>query len=131
MRAHSQNARLHAYYAVGSACDTARTGCGDAGKWVPAQVGPNRVGDNIMPVEPVALEDIQAARERILRHVLRTPLLRLNVDDATSEIFLKLENLQPIGSFKLRGASNVMLQAAPADLEPGVWTASAGNMALT
>jgi threonine dehydratase len=81
------------------------------------------------PLEPIPLADMHAARERIRDHVVRTPLLRLNVDDAPAEIYLKLENLQPIGSFKLRGASNVMLQSNHADLARGVWTASAGNMA--
>jgi len=55
--------------------------------------------------------------------------VRLNLDDAPAEIYLKLENLQPIGSFKIRGASNRMALASRADLERGVWTASAGNMA--
>src|SRR5437764_7167113 len=78
---------------------------------------------------PVSLEDVRAARERLAGIVLRTPLVRLNVDHAPAEIFLKLENLQPIGSFKLRGAGNRILQAAPEELARGVWTASAGNMA--
>ena len=78
---------------------------------------------------PTRIEDIRAARDRIAGIVVRTPLVRLNVDDAPAEIFLKLENLQPIGSFKLRGAANRILQAAPDELERGVWTASAGNMA--
>jgi threonine dehydratase len=81
------------------------------------------------PIQPIPLEEIYAARERIQSHVVRTPLVRLNVDDAPAEVYLKLENLQPIGSFKLRGASNVMLQSEPEDLARGVWTASAGNMA--
>ena len=53
----------------------------------------------------------------------------LNVEDAPAEIYLKLETLQPIGSFKLRGAVNAMRSAAPEELEKGVWTASTGNMA--
>jgi threonine dehydratase len=81
------------------------------------------------PREPIPLDDIQAARERVKGAALRTPLIRLNVDDAPAEIYLKLENLQPIGSFKLRGASNAMLLATPEQLAHGVWTASAGNMA--
>jgi threonine dehydratase len=79
--------------------------------------------------EPIALAVIEATRERIKSTALRTPLIRLNVDDAPAEIYLKLENLQPIGSFKLRGASNAMLLASPEQLSRGVWTASAGNMA--
>jgi threonine dehydratase len=77
----------------------------------------------------IPLSEIQAARERIATAAIRTPLVRLNVDDAPAEIYLKLENLQPIGSFKIRGASNRMALTSPRDLERGVWTASAGNMA--
>ena len=76
----------------------------------------------------IPLAEIRAARERIADAAIRTPLVRLNVDDGP-EIYLKLENLQPIGSFKIRGASNRMALASPAELERGVWTASAGNMA--
>jgi threonine dehydratase len=54
------------------------------------------------------LPEIEAARARIRGAAIRTPLVRLNVDDAPAEIYLKLENLQPIGSFKLRGAANAM-----------------------
>lgn len=83
-----------------------------------------------MPIHsPVSLDAIHAARERLTGTVYRTPLVRLNVEDAPAEIFLKLENLQPIGSFKLRGAANLILQAEPETLAAGVWTASAGNMA--
>ena len=77
----------------------------------------------------LSIQDIQAARKRIAGSALRTPLVRLNVDDAPAEIHLKLENLQPIGSFKLRGAGNAMAVAGPAALARGVCTASAGNMA--
>jgi threonine dehydratase len=84
---------------------------------------------SIAPPE-VSLEDVRAAAGRIAGAVLRTPLVRLGVEDAPAEIWLKLENLQPIGSFKLRGASNAMLSAPRESLARGVWTASAGNMAL-
>lgn len=60
---------------------------------------------------------------------IRTPLVRLNVPDAPAEIYLKLENLQPIGSFKIRGAANAIAHLSPEQLEHGVVTASAGNMA--
>src|ERR1043166_2102239 len=80
-------------------------------------------------LDPVPLSAIRAARTRISDVVMRTPLVRLNVEDVPAEIFLKLENLQPIGSFKLRGASNLILQTPPEMLADGVWTASAGNMA--
>ena len=78
-------------------------------------------------LKPIALADIRAARERIT--AIRTPLVRLNMDDAPAEIYLKLENLQPIGSFKIRGASSAMALAFPEQLQRGVVTASAGNMA--
>jgi threonine dehydratase len=81
------------------------------------------------PAEPISLDAIRAAGERISAAVLRTPLVRFNIDGAPAEIYLKLENVQPIGSFKLRGASNAMLLAGPERLREGVWTASAGNMA--
>lgn len=75
------------------------------------------------------LADIQRAAERIADSTIRTPLLRLPFDDAPCQIYLKLENLQPIGSFKLRGAGNAIQLADPNELVKGVWTASAGNMA--
>jgi len=81
------------------------------------------------PIEAIPLAEIRAARERIAGLIVRTPLIRLNVEDAPAEIFLKLENLQPIGSFKLRGAGNAMAKADPKALARGVYTASAGNMA--
>ncbi|MFI5311909.1 MAG: threonine/serine dehydratase [Gemmatimonadales bacterium] len=80
------------------------------------------------PLEPVPLADIRAARERIAGSVVRTPLVRLHAD-APVEIHLKLETLQPIGSFKLRGALNAMRALPPERLRDGVYTASAGNMA--
>jgi threonine dehydratase len=82
-----------------------------------------------MALEPVPLEDIRAAAGRIRPWVVRTPLVRLNVDGAPAEIWLKLENLQPIGSFKIRGSGNAMALASPDQLARGVYTASAGNMA--
>ena len=66
---------------------------------------------------------------RIRGSALRSPLLRLPVEGAAAEIYCKLENLQPIGSFKLRGAGNAMALASPEQLARGVVTASAGNMA--
>ncbi len=81
------------------------------------------------PIDPVPIEEIRAAAARIRGTVLRTPLIRLGVDEAPAEIYLKLENLQPIGSFKMRGASNAMAQVDPRRLQGGVYTASAGNMA--
>lgn len=80
-----------------------------------------------MTTNRISVDDIRAARERIADSVVRTPLVRLNVDE--SDIYLKLENLQPIGSFKLRGAGNAIAMAKSDDLAKGVYTASAGNMA--
>jgi threonine dehydratase len=71
-----------------------------------------------------SIDEIEAARGRIAGTVVRTPLVRLQHDGDT-EIYLKLENLQPIGSFKLRGAANALALAEP----DALWTASAGNMA--
>jgi len=81
--------------------------------------------------ESITLAHIQAARQRLAGLVFRTPLVRLNVTnaEAPANIYLKLENLQPIGSFKLRGAGNAIALASPDQLANGVWTASAGNMA--
>jgi threonine dehydratase len=76
----------------------------------------------------IAFDEITAARERIAGAVLRTPLVRLQVPEAPAEIYLKLENLQPIGSFKLRGALNAVKQIPRGELADGVVTASAGNM---
>jgi threonine dehydratase len=77
---------------------------------------------------PIPFAEIEAARRRIAGTAVRTPLLRLYID-APCELWLKLENLQPIGSFKIRGAANAMAIADPERLTQGVWTASAGNMA--
>jgi len=76
-----------------------------------------------------SLVDINAARETIANAAIRTPLVRLNFADAPAEIYLKLENLQPIGSFKIRGAANAMGHMSHEMLARGVLTASAGNMA--
>jgi threonine dehydratase len=75
------------------------------------------------------LDTIRQAREAIAAAAIRTPLARLNVWDGPAEIYLKLENLQPIGSFKIRGAANAMSRMPAAELARGVLVASAGNMA--
>ena len=80
-------------------------------------------------LDPPRPEEIARARERIQGVVLRTPLVPLDLPDLPLRIHLKLECLQPIGSFKLRGATNAMRSADPALLTRGVYTASAGNMA--
>lgn len=77
----------------------------------------------------IELGQILDARERIADIAVRTPLVRLRVDDALVEVHLKLETLQPVNSFKIRGAANA-IRAAPAELRrQGLLTASAGNMA--
>jgi threonine dehydratase len=76
----------------------------------------------------ISLDEIRRAQERIADAVARTPLLRLDAD-APCEVWLKLECLQPIGSFKLRGALSAVRAASRAELVGGVVTASAGNMA--
>jgi threonine dehydratase len=75
---------------------------------------------------PLTLAAVEEARRNIAGIALRTPTVRLNADP---ELYLKLENLQPIGSFKIRGAANVMAKTPRERLERGVLTASAGNMA--
>jgi threonine dehydratase len=74
-------------------------------------------------------EEVWAAAMRLKPHVLRTPLVRLNADADACEIYIKMENLQPTGSFKVRPAANAVLQAAAESLTDGVYTASSGNMA--
>jgi threonine dehydratase len=75
------------------------------------------------------LAEIEEARRTIAEHAIRTPLVRLHVEDAPAELYLKLENLQPIGSFKIRGAANAIAHMPPEQVQRGVFTASAGNMA--
>ncbi len=77
----------------------------------------------------IKLAEIEAARARIAGSVVRTPLVRLHVEDAPAEIYLKLENLQPINSFKIRGATNAVMLAPASARARGLVTASAGNMA--
>jgi threonine dehydratase len=77
----------------------------------------------------IELAEIEAARERIRGAAIRTPLVRLYVEDAPAEIYLKLETLQPINSFKIRGATNAIRNAPASAWAGGLVTASAGNMA--
>ncbi len=76
----------------------------------------------------IPLAEIRSARETIVGAAVRTPLVRLQAD-APAELWLKLENLQPIGSFKIRGATNAIRRAPREQVARGVVTASAGNMA--
>ena len=77
---------------------------------------------------PISLSQAEEARHNIAEAAIRTPLVRCNIDSPQG-LYLKLENLQPIGSFKIRGAANVMALTPPNQLQRGVLTASAGNMA--
>lgn len=79
------------------------------------------------PVRPIPLEEIRSARERIAGTILRTPLVRLELGPDFPDVRLKLENLQPINAYKLRGAANAVALLSAAERERGVWTISAGN----
>jgi threonine dehydratase len=78
-------------------------------------------------VRPIALDEIKAARERIAGTIQRTPLVKLQLGTGFPDIRLKLENLQPINAYKLRGAANAVAMLSDAERRRGVWTISAGN----
>src|ERR1019366_1538962 len=78
-------------------------------------------------VRPIELADIQQARKRIAQTILRTPLVRLELGPDFPDIRLKLENLQPINAYKLRGAANAVAMLSESERKHGVWTISAGN----
>src|SRR5262252_8504666 len=79
------------------------------------------------PVRPIELPEIRAARERIAKTIVRTPLVRLELGPGFPEVRLKLENLQPINAYKLRGAANAVALLSETERARGVWTISAGN----
>src|SRR5882724_1668842 len=79
------------------------------------------------PVRPIKLDEIKDARERIAKTIVRTPLIRLELGPEYPDIRLKLENLQPINAYKLRGAANAVALLSDSERERGVWTISAGN----
>jgi threonine dehydratase len=79
------------------------------------------------PVRPIRLSEIQEARKRIARTIVRTPLIRLDLGPDFPDIRLKLENLQPINAYKLRGAANAVALLPDSERKRGVWTISAGN----
>ncbi|HEX5764576.1 MAG TPA: pyridoxal-phosphate dependent enzyme [Woeseiaceae bacterium] len=83
----------------------------------------------MLALEPPRLDDVRAAANRVHAHVIRAPLVRLNADLPRTEIYLKLESLQPTGAFKIRPAANAILNAPPRLVAEGVYTASSGNMA--
>ena len=78
-------------------------------------------------VRPMELAEIRAARQRIAGTILRTPLVRLELGPGFPDVRLKLENLQPINAYKLRGAANAVAMLSDAERKRGVWTISAGN----
>jgi threonine dehydratase len=78
-------------------------------------------------VRPIELAEIRQARERIAQTIVRTPLVRLELGPDYPDIRLKLENLQPINAYKLRGAANAVAMLPDAERNRGVWTISAGN----
>ena len=79
------------------------------------------------PVRPIELADVREARKRIAGTILRTPLVRLELGSDYPDIRLKLENLQPINAYKLRGAANAVGLLSESERKRGVWTISAGN----
>jgi len=79
------------------------------------------------PVRRIELSEIRAARERIAKTIVRTPLIRLEPGPGQPDIRLKLENLQPINAYKLRGAANAVALLSDSERKRGVWTISAGN----
>ena len=78
-------------------------------------------------VRPITLREIQEARKRIAETIVRTPLVRLELGPDFPDIRLKLENLQPINAYKLRGAANAVAMLSESERKRGVWTISAGN----
>src|SRR5438270_3885883 len=78
-------------------------------------------------VRPIEIDDVREARKRIGKVIVRTPLVRLELGREYPDIRLKLENLQPINAYKLRGAANAVAMLSESERERGVWTISAGN----
>ena len=78
-------------------------------------------------VRPIELAEIRQARERIARTIVRTPLISLELGPGFPDIRLKLENLQPINAYKIRGAANAVAMLSESERKRGVWTISAGN----
>ena len=94
------------------------------------EVSPHRYGRGMVelePIRPITIEEVRAARERIAGTILRTPLVRLELGPEFPDIRLKLENLQPINAYKLRGAANAVALLSDDEKKRGVWTISAGN----
>jgi threonine dehydratase len=88
---------------------------------------PINMSTTLEAIRPISLAEIQDARARIASTIIRTPLIRLELGPEYPDIRLKLENLQPINAYKLRGAANAVAMLSNAERERGVWTISAGN----
>src|SRR6188768_2942332 len=99
-----------------------RLDCGDC-----SDLYTNRMSTTLAPVRPIELSEIRAAREHIDKTITRTPLVKLELGPGFPDIRLKLENLQPINAYKLRGAANAVAMLPVAERQQGVWTISAGN----
>ncbi len=82
-----------------------------------------------VPSRQIPLAAIRDAARFVYGAAIRTPLVRVHLDPPAPELYLKLEVLQPIGSFKIRGAYNAIRQLPPDQMRGGVWTVSAGNAA--
>src|SRR5438046_495448 len=78
-------------------------------------------------IRPIELAEVQEARRRIAGTIVRTPLIRLELGPDYPDIRLKLENLQPINAYKLRGAANAVAMLSESERKRGAWTISAGN----
>src|SRR3954471_13058629 len=79
------------------------------------------------PIRAIELGEIREARKRIAGTAIRTPLVRLELGPDFPDVRLKLENLQPINAYKLRGAANAVAMLTESERQRGVWTVSAGN----
>jgi threonine dehydratase len=90
-------------------------------------IGERLLAGHLDAVRPISMEEILAARRRIADTIVRTPLVKLDLGTGFPDVRLKLENLQPTNSYKLRGAVNALALLSPGEREHGVWTISAGN----
>jgi threonine dehydratase len=85
------------------------------------------LASHLETVRPISMEEIREARRRIADTIVRTPLVKLDLGADFPDVRLKLENLQPTNSYKIRGAANAVALLSPAERARGVWTISAGN----
>ncbi len=86
-----------------------------------------RMPTTLAAIRPIELAEVREARKRIADTIVRTPLVRLELGSDYPDIRLKLENLQPINAYKLRGAANAVAMLSEPERRHGVWTISAGN----